>query len=187
MPPAGLTPSQTIGPFFGVLQPLGGSQLVPGGSPGAIEVKGRVLDGAGEPVPDALIEIWQANAAGRYAHPEDTQEKLLEPGFTGFGRCATGPDGSFLFLTVKPGQVPAGEGRLQAPHINVSILARGLLQRLATRLYFDDEAEANAKDPVLCSIDDPKVRATLVARRDGRAFVFEVRLRGEGETAFFDV
>ena len=135
--------------------------------PDAIRIVGTVFDGEGEPVVDAMIELWQANRAGRYAHPEDTREELpLEDGFEGFGRSGTDSEGGFEFTTVKPGPVPGPGGVPQAPHIDVSIFARGVLKRIATRIYFPDEADANAADPVLTSIEDPEERATLVAVED---------------------
>jgi protocatechuate 3,4-dioxygenase alpha subunit len=161
------TPSQTVGPFFGFALPWeGGAELAPGG----IEIHGVVTDGDGRRVPDALIEIWQAGADGRY-----------RPGF-GFGRCPTGADGRYAFTTVKPGAV---EG--QAPHIAVSVLARGLLQRLVTRIYFPDEPEANAVDPVLQSVEDAQARAALVAAEDDDGLHFDIHLQGDHETAFFAV
>jgi protocatechuate 3,4-dioxygenase alpha subunit len=183
------TPSQTVGPFFIIgLADEGRPELVSPDDPDALRLGGLVLDGEGEPVSDALIEIWQANRGGRYAHPEDAREEIpLEAGFEGFGRCATGPDGSYEFVTVKPGRVPAPDGGLQAPHIGVSVLARGLLKRLATRTYFPDETEANEADPVLGSIDDPAERGTLVARPEDGRLRFDIRLQGERQTAFFDV
>ena len=131
-----LTPSQTVGPFFHfALLDEFGSELVALNHPSAIRIEGTVRDGAGEVVNDAMVEIWQANSAGRYAHPEDVREDLpLEEGFTGFGRCATDAEGRFEFVTVKPGSVPAPDGRPQAPHISVSVFARGVLKRLATRI-----------------------------------------------------
>ena len=143
-------------------------------------------DGAGEPLNDALVELWQANRAGRYAHPEDAREEPpLEEGFTGFGRCGTDADGRFEFVTVKPGRVPAPDGTLQAPHISVSVLARGILKRLATRIYFPDEQQANGADPVLASVDTAR-RSTLVAvPEDGDVLRFDIRLQGDGETVFF--
>ena len=162
-------------------------ELVAPDAPAAIRIEGSISDGEGEPVVDALIEIWQANQAGRYAHPEDRREELpLEDGFRGFGRCETDRDGRYAFVTVKPGPVPGHGGRMQAPHISVSVFARGLLKRLATRVYFPDELEANAADPVLVSLD-ARLRATLVAHQEERVLVFDIRLQGEGETAFLDV
>jgi protocatechuate 3,4-dioxygenase alpha subunit len=186
----GVTPSQTIGPFFAIMVPLGGNELVPPGTAGAIVVEGRVLDGAGEPVNDALVELWQAAPDGVYAHPADprsaeSRAKLL---FGGFGRCATDAEGRFSFVTVKPGPVPGFDERPQAPHLNLGVFARGLLRRLATRVYFPDEAAANARDPLLCSIEDAGARATLVAAAVGPGRLrFDIRLRGEGETAFLAI
>lgn len=184
----GITPSQTIGPFFAILPPLGSAQLVPATDPAAIELHGHVFDGAGDRVTDALIEIWQANRFGRYHHPEDTQELPLEEGFSGFGRCATNAAGSFTFLTVKPGRVPYDDERMQAPHVTLTLFARGLLRHLVTRVYFEDEAEANHADPVLQSIGDPAVRVSLIAAKEGEArYQFDIHLQGERETAFFAI
>jgi protocatechuate 3,4-dioxygenase, alpha subunit len=184
------TPSQTVGPFFRLgLPDQGRCELVSPGDPHAVRLSGTVFDGEGEPVPDALLEIWQANRAGRYAHPEDTREQIaLEDGFEGFGRCATDAQGRYEFVTVKPGPVPGPGGRLQAPHIQVSVFARGLLKRLATRVYFPGEVDANGADPVLGSIDDPDERATLVAQEEADgALRFDIHLQGDRETAFFVV
>jgi protocatechuate 3,4-dioxygenase alpha subunit len=185
----GLTPSQTIGPFLTIEVPYDDEeQLVAPNHPGAIRLLGTVTDGQGDAVDDALIEIWQANAAGRYAHPEDTREDVpLEEGFTGFGRCATDHEGRFEFLTVKPGPVPGPDGGTQAPHIDVSLFARGLLNRLVTRIYFPDEEEANAADPVLSLIEDETERRTLIAEQDDGAVRFDIHLQGDGETVFFVV
>jgi len=171
------TPSQTVGPFFSFGLPFeGGERLVDGDD--GFWITGAVYDGAGDPVPDALIELWQANRAGRYHHPADTRDELpLEPGFTGFGRCGTDENGEFRFYTVKPGATSP-----HAPHINVIVHARGLLRHLFTRIYFSDEEGANAADPLLSSIEDPAVRETLIAR-DGR---FDIHLQGERQTAFLD-
>ena len=168
----GQTPSQTIGPFFNFALPFdSGPYVVPDGTLGAIRLAGRVTDGAGEPVPDALIETWQADAAGRFG---------ISAGFGGYGRCPTGEDGEFHFLTVKPGSV-AG----RAPHIDVIVFARGLLLNLVTRMYFPDEEAANAADPVLTAVD-PERRSTLIAHKDGDTLRFDIRLQGEHETVFFD-
>jgi protocatechuate 3,4-dioxygenase alpha subunit len=179
----GSTPSQTVGPFFAFGLPFeGGERLVEPSDPDAVQVVGAVYDGAGDPIDDALVEIWQANRAGRYRHPEDTREELpLEDGFIGFGRCPTDAQGRFGFVTVKPGAVPP-----EAPHINVTVLARGLLLHLFTRIYFPGEP-ANETDPVLASIDDPAMRETLVARALDGAVRFDIHLQGERQTAFFDV
>lgn len=185
----GLTPSQTAGPFLsiGLLHEQMGPSLVAGDDPRAIRVRGRLLDGQGDAVPDGLVEIWQANAAGRYAHPADDREDVpLEEGFHGFGRCGTVDDGWFGFTTVKPGPVPMPDGRLQAPHIVVGVFARGLLKGLVTRLYFPDEEEANASDPVLAALA-PDERATLVARSEDGELRFDIRLQGDRQTTFFAV
>jgi protocatechuate 3,4-dioxygenase alpha subunit len=179
-----LTPSQTVGPFFAYALPYaGGERLVCDDDPDAVRIAGTVFDGDGEQVSDALVEIWQANRAGRYRHPEDTRENIpLEDGFTGFGRCPTDAEGRFEFLTVKPGPVTP-----QAPHINVCVLARGLLKHVVTRIYFPDEEAANAADPLLASIDDPAVRATLIARERDRVLGFDIHLQGKRQTAFLDI
>jgi len=183
------TPSQTVGPFFHIGLPTDEDrELVPHGAPGAVTIEGIVFDGDGKPVDDALIEIWQAGASGRYAHPDDPREDLpLAEGFTGFGRCATDEGGRYAFVTVKPGAVPAPGGGMQAPHIEVGVLARGLLKRLATRIYFPDSEEANRGDPVLSLIEDPERRATLIAAARDGGYRFDIHLQGERETVFFDV
>ena len=185
----GLTPSQTIGPFFSIMRKLGSDRLVAAGEPEALTIEGTVFDGDGAVVPDALIEVWQANAAGHYNHPADPGfDAVTGGGFSGFGRCYTDSMGSFSFLTVKPGRVAGFDEREQAPHIVVTVFARGLLRRLVTRMYFPDEAHANANDPVLTSIADEKVRRTLLAEPSGpRHLRFDIHLRGEKETAFFAV
>jgi len=186
----GSTPSQTIGPFFAILLPLADNALAARHTAGAIVIEGRVFDGAGECVPDAMIEVWQADAAGVYAHPEDDRYVTGKKrrAFTGFGRCFTGADGWFSFVTVKPGRIPGFDERMQAPHLSVSVFARGLLRRLATRMYFPDETTANAIDPLLSSIEDEAVRRTLIAEAIGAFRLrFDIRLQGEGETAFLAV
>ncbi|GAA2794431.1 protocatechuate 3,4-dioxygenase subunit alpha [Saccharopolyspora taberi] len=182
------TPSQTIGPFFalpdGLLWP-DGPDVVPEGAPGAIVLHGIVTDGNGDPVPDAVVEIWQADAEGRFHHPADPRPDTAGS-FRGFGRCGTAPEGRFWFRTVKPGPLPTPDGRTEAPHINVSVLARGLLNRVVTRVYFPDEAEANGADPVLSGVDESR-RCTLVATADDDGFRFDIRLQGRDETVFFAV
>jgi protocatechuate 3,4-dioxygenase, alpha subunit len=182
-------PSQTSGPFLsiGLLREHIGSSVVPDDDPRAIRIRGRLLDGNGDAVPDGMIEIWQANAAGRYAHPEDARTDIaLEEGFLGFGRSGTVDDGWFEFVTVKPGRVPAPDGELQAPHLVVLVFARGLLKQLVTRLYFPDEPEANASDPVLSELDESE-RATLIAQGADGGLHFDIYLQGDAETTFFAV
>jgi len=185
---SGRTPWQTVGPFFAIqLTGRLPAEIVAPGSPGALVLRGRVFDGAGDPVIDAMVELWQAAPSGRYAHPDDPREELPIPaGFTGFARTGTGADGGFEFAIVKPGRVPSPAGGLQAPHGEVGVFARGLLKRLVTRVYFPDEEEANAADPVLSSLE-PEARATLVAVPDGDGLRFDVVLQGERQTAFFAV
>jgi protocatechuate 3,4-dioxygenase alpha subunit len=182
------TPSQTIGPFFhDSLLDENYSELVSPDHPEGIRIKGTVYDGAGEVVPDAMVEIWQADTAGRYDHPTDYREDIsLHEDFSGFGRSGTDAGGEFSFLTVKPGPVPGPDGKVQAPHVMVSVFARGLLKRLVTRIYFPDEEVANAVDPVLSSIEDPELRRTLIARDEGDALRFDIHLQGDGQTAFFE-
>lgn len=209
----GQTPWQTLGPFFHYALPWkGGADLAGASDIGAraeltppehdllrgpeargpvggelIEIEGRVLDGAGEPLPDALVEIWQANAAGRYNAAADARtDAALEPAFVGFGRAATGEDGMFRFRTVRPGRAPGPGNTLQAAHIAVGVLGRGIVKRLVTRLYFED-GEGLEDDPVLALVP-PARRSTLMARRSGEgAWRFDIRLQGEHETVFFDV
>jgi protocatechuate 3,4-dioxygenase beta subunit len=181
------TTSQTVGPFFSIgLDALKREDLAPPGALGErVTVEGRVLDGDRQPVPDAFLELWQANVHGKYAHSEDAQDKPLDPGFGGFGRAATDTDGRFRFTTVKPGPTPGPAGRAQAPHIVVSVFARGLMKRLCTRIYFPDDP-ANASDFAL-GLAEPSRRATLVAGRDaGGTLQWNVVLQGPGETVFFD-
>ena len=185
----GLTPSQTVGPFLHLaLAWDDGADVVPVGAPGAVIVRGVVLDGAGDPVGDALVETWQADPDGRFDHPDDPRGRVRAkiPGFRGFGRCPTDADGRWWIRTVKPGAVPAADGRPQAPHVAVSVFARGLLDRVVTRMYFGDEAEANRRDPVLALVGDD-ARATLIAEPTPEGYRFDIRLQGEHETAFFAV
>jgi protocatechuate 3,4-dioxygenase alpha subunit len=182
------TPSQTVGPFFHIgLSDDGRSELVPADYPDALRLLGTVFDGRGEPVDDALVELWQANREGRYRHPQDVREETpLDPGFHGFGRCATDAAGRYGFVTVKPGPVPYPDGRMQAPHIDVSVFARGLLKRVVTRVYFPDERDANESDPVLSTVE-PERRGALVARAENGALRFDIHLQGDRETPFFDL
>jgi protocatechuate 3,4-dioxygenase alpha subunit len=182
------TPSQTVGPYLhlGLTDPRSISRIAGDGASGErIRLTFRVLDGDGAAVPDAMIELWQADSEGIYAH----QPSLADGGaFGGFGRLATAEDGSCTFETIRPGCVPGPAETVQAPHINVSILGRGILKRLSTRVYFAGEP-ANAADPVLALVPENR-RATLLARPDPArvgTWVFDVHLSGEGETVFFDV
>ena len=191
------TPSQTVGPFFAYgltpeqygypFRSLAGSTLAGDDTPGErIRITGRVLDGDGAPVPDAMVELWQADGEGRYAHPADQRGSNLR--FKGFGRCGTGtdPEHRFAFETIKPG--PIGDG--QAPHVNLIVFMRGMLTHVYTRIYFADEAEANAADPVLASIEEAR-RGTLIAAREtppaGTVYRLDLRMQGPDETVFFDV
>src|SRR5699024_9621892 len=139
---------------------------------GAVWLTGRLLDGNGDPVPDGVIETWQADPDGGFDHPDDPRGASTYPGVRGFGRCTTDADGSWGICTLKPGQVPAEGSTLQAPHVDVSVLARGLLHRVVTRIYFADEAEANAADPVLATIDPARAH-TLVAQPSGNAYALD--------------
>jgi protocatechuate 3,4-dioxygenase alpha subunit len=209
----GQTPWQTVGPFFHTSLPWkGGADLVGSLDIGArtdlipqghdlprqqgardgiagqvIDIVGFVLDGEGSPVPDALIEIWQANAAGRYNSPADPRDAIaIEAAFTGFGRAATSQDGAYRFRTVLPGRVPGPGNSLQAPHAALGILGRGLLKRLVTRIYFEG-GEGNDDDPILALVSADR-RSALIARREDRAtYRFDIHLQGEHESVFFDV
>ncbi len=184
-----LTPSQTAGPYLtiGLLSSPVTAHVVEPDDPRAIVIRGVLLDGAGDPVPDGAIETWQANAAGRYSHPADSRDDApLEPGFRGFGRSATVDEGRFEIVTVKPGGVPWPDGGVQAPHLLVGVLARGLLKRLVTRMYFPDEVDANATDPVLTRLDATQ-RETLIARDEDGGLRFDIVLQGPGQTTFFAV
>ncbi|HEY1617862.1 MAG TPA: protocatechuate 3,4-dioxygenase subunit alpha [Streptosporangiaceae bacterium] len=194
---SGITPSQTVGPFLAIGLPWpDGPQVVPPGTPGAITIGGLVLDGVGEPLPDALVETWQAGPDGRFAHPDDPRggdpRGGGDPAFRGFGRCATDPGGRYYVVTLRPGAFPAPDGgteapRLEAPHLNVSVFARGLLDRVVTRIYFPDEAEANAADPVLAAVPADRRGTLIAAAEPGGGFRFDIRLQGPQETVFFDV
>lgn len=196
----GQTPSQTIGPFFSFGMVFGGENVLVNEETAGerILIEGRVLDGEGEPVLDALVEIWQADANGIYGHPADARHEQADPHFRGFGRSETTDEGRFWFKTVRPGPVPWEEEERQfskllpeqAPHINVIVFARGMLMHAVTRIYFEDEL-TNEKDPVLASAPEGR-RHTLLARREqspeGMArYCFDIVLQGEGETVFFDV
>jgi protocatechuate 3,4-dioxygenase, alpha subunit len=181
--------SQTVGPFFIIgCSWINRGEIAGEGVAGErVTIEGRVLDGDGKPVPDALLEIWQANAQGKYAHPDDTQNKPTEPNFQGFGRIPTDDDGKFRFTTIKPGPVSGPDGKPQAPHLAVSVFARGLLRRLVTRIYFPDEG-GHSEDYVL-NLVEPERRGTLIAKKTARpgSLEWNVVLQGDGETVFLDV
>jgi protocatechuate 3,4-dioxygenase alpha subunit len=176
------TPSQTVGPFFGYALPYeGGPEVRAPWHPDAIRLHGVVFDGAGEPVPDAIVEVWGADAAGAPSTERGSFDRD-QHGFTGFGRAAVDRGGHYSFTTVKPGAMREGS----APYLLVTIFARGVLQHLFTRAYFGDEADANAADPLLASVDADR-RATLIAESDApSSYRFDIRLQGEGETVFLD-
>jgi len=187
------TPSQTVGPFFHLAldRPAWADLAADHPQGERIVVAGRMTDGDGAPVADACLEIWQANAAGRYAHPDDTRaDKPVDPRFRGFGRVSTDADGRFRLTTIRPGAVPGRGNNLQAPHLAVAIFARGLLKQLFTRVYFAGEA-LNESDPVLASIDDPARRHTLIATRGDQggtpSYRFDIVLQGDNETVFFEI
>jgi protocatechuate 3,4-dioxygenase, alpha subunit len=184
------TASQTVGPFFhdGLIFE-GDNVLTKERATGKrIYIEGRVLDGDGQPVPDAMVEIWQADAGGVFNHPADPRKAQADPFFRGFGRSATDKEGKFWFKTVKPGPVPWNDQQNQAPHLNVRLFARGMLIHALTRLYFSDES-ANQTDPVLNSVD-PERRQTLIATREDSedlpCYCFDIHLQGERETVFFN-
>jgi protocatechuate 3,4-dioxygenase alpha subunit len=184
------TTSQTVGPFFKIgLEWLYRDNLVVEGVSGErVTIRGRVLDGDRLPVPDAILEIWQANAHGKYNHPEDTQDKPLEPGFNGYGRVPTNAEGMFRFNTIKPGSVPDPNGKQQAPHLVVSVFMRGVLRRLVTRMYFPDD-ERNSGDHILNLVEAAR-RTTLIAKNtadDPGSLKWNVVLQGPEETVFFDL
>ncbi len=183
------TPSQTVGPFLSIaLHWPDGPDVVPEGTPGSFWLRGRVVDGTAEAVTDALVETWQADPSGRFDHPNDPRGAASPgvPGFRGFGRSET-RSGEWAIRTVKPGRLPDGEGGLQAPHLDVSVFARGLLDRVVTRLYFADEQSANAQDAVLGCLPDDAARATLLAYPSDDGYRLDLVLQGSDETVFFTV
>jgi len=194
------TPSQTAGPyvhiglmpnFVGVhgahAEDLGGRMINDKTKGERITIEGRVIDGGGEPLRDCVVEIWQADAAGLYPSPSESRG-TADPNFTGWGRAAADPQsGGFRFETIKPGRVPFPDGRMQAPHLSLWIIARGINVGLNTRLYFGDEAEANAADPILARIEQRSRVQTLIARRNGNRFALDIHLQGPDETVFFDI
>jgi protocatechuate 3,4-dioxygenase alpha subunit len=194
----GITPSQTVGPFFKYgLTPDGkydwndafNNNLVTADATGdRIRIEGRVFDGDGQPVPDAMLEIWQADAQGRFADPKD-KRGLPNAAFRGFGRCGTDGNGDYAFDTIKPGAVPDPDGKPQAPHILLAIFARGMLMHLYSRIYLDSEA-ANAADPVLALVPADRRNTLIAVRQSGNGnavYRFDIRLQGDNETVFFDI
>jgi protocatechuate 3,4-dioxygenase alpha subunit len=202
-----ITPSQTVGPYFAYgLAPqsrcqwspdrkvydwketVGANLVTPDATGDRIRVEGAVLDGDGQPIPDAMIEIWQADSQGRYASPYDSRA-LPNTQFKGFGRSATDKDGVYSFDTVKPGSVPGPEGKQQAPHIVVAVYSRGMLRQIYTRIYFSDE-KANEGDPILALVPADR-RGTLIAHKEEKGgqtvYRFDIRVQGENETVFFEV
>jgi protocatechuate 3,4-dioxygenase alpha subunit len=184
------TASQTIGPYFKIgLEWLHCDNLAGEGVSGErVIIQGRVFDGEGVAVPDAILEVWQANAYGKYDHPEDTQDKPLEADFHGYGRVPINAEGIFRFATIKPGSVPGPDGREQAPHLLIAVFMRGLLKQLVTRMYFPDD-ERNSSDSILNLVDSAR-RATLIAQKsagDSGTLEWNVVLQGADETVFFDL
>jgi protocatechuate 3,4-dioxygenase alpha subunit len=193
------TPSQTAGPYVHIgLMPsfvgipsdradLGGAMRNERTLGERITIEGHVCDGTGEPIRDCVVEIWQADAAGLYPSPSEMRG-TADPNFAGWGRAAADPQsGLFRFETIKPGRVPFPDGRLQAPHVSLWIVARGINLGLNTRMYFSDEAEANAADPVLGRIEHRSRVTTLIAERRGDTYSFDIHLQGPDETVFFDI
>ncbi len=183
------TPSQTVGPFYAIgYSWLERTDLTPGAVDGTrVSISGRILDGDGQPVPDALLEIWQADAEGRYAHPEDDRNRMAGDRFFGFGRVPVNEEGEFCFTTIKPGSVAGPNDGRQAPHLAISLFMRGLLRRLITRLYFPGEA-ANERDAVLALVPAAR-RDTLIAKREGddqKELRWDIHLQGDNETVFFE-
>jgi protocatechuate 3,4-dioxygenase alpha subunit len=182
----GTSPSATVGPYLAIgLSWPDGTWAADEGVEGGIWIRGRVLDGAGAVVPDAMIETWQADPDGGFRSPEDPRGASSYAGFRGYARAETA-SGEYAIHTLKPGRVPDGEGGLQAPHIDVSLFARGLLDRVVTRVYFADEAEANAEDAVLQTVPADR-RETLLATPTDDGYRFDINLQGDRETVFFAV
>jgi protocatechuate 3,4-dioxygenase, alpha subunit len=182
------TPSQTVGPYFAIGMPWPeGPNAVAPGTPGAIAIRGTIYDGRGEPIPDYLLETWQCDAAGKFADVWGYGGPSETAGFRGFARAGEEDgDGSFEIVTLKPGPLTMPSGAIAAPHVDVSVFARGMLHRVVARWYFADEEEANAADPVLARVPAER-RATLIAQPVDGGYAIDVRLQGDGETVFFDV
>lgn len=183
----GPTPSQTVGPYLSIgLTWTDGPFAADAGTPGAFWLRGRLLDGAGDPIPDGLVESWQADPAGGFDSPEDPRGARTFPGFRGYARSSTDADGAFEIFTLKPGRLPDGAGGRQAPHIDVSVFARGMLDRVVTRVYFADEAAANESDAALATVPADR-RATLIALSSTDGYRLDIQVQGESETVFFSL
>ena len=183
-----VTPSQTVGPYFAIGVPFdGGNRIVSENTPGQVRISGTIYDGRGEIIPDHLIEFWQPDHEGHFADIRGYGEQSTLEGFRGFGRYGVEDgDGTYTMHTIKPGRVPGPNGELQAPHIDVTLFARGMLNRVVTRIYFADEAEANATDQVLATVPASR-RNTLLAQPTQDGYSFDIHLQGPGETVFFDI
>ncbi|WP_163568637.1 protocatechuate 3,4-dioxygenase subunit alpha [Fodinicola feengrottensis] len=183
----GTTPSQTVGPFLSIgMEWLHDPYVVPKGTPGAFWIRGLLVDGAGTPVPDGIVETWQADPQGRFDHPDDPRGAVARTdGFRGFARSMTNAAGEWGVFTVRPGSLPALDGGTEAPHLDVTVMARGMLQRVVTRIYFAGD-DRNAADPALSTVD-PSRRATLIAQPADDGYRFDIYLQGDSETAFFAV
>lgn len=184
----GVTPSQTVGPYFAIgLTWDDGPFAVPEGTEGGFWIRGGVYDGNGDPVPDAIVETWQADGDGRFGHPDDPRGAVDWGEFRGLGRSGTDDEGRFGIFTIKPGPVPGQDGAMQAPHVDVTVMSRGMLARVVTRIYFPEEEAANQADPVLSSLPATAASETLIARKSDDGYSFDVHLQGEKETVFFDI
>jgi protocatechuate 3,4-dioxygenase, alpha subunit len=182
------TPSQTLGPYFAIGLPFDGQELVvPADTPGALRIFGTIYDGAGDPIPDYILETWQPDGDGNFADIHGYGGASQLGGFRGFARQGKEDgDGGYEIVTVKPGRVAGADGSLQAPHIDVTVMARGMLNRVVTRIYFADEADANAGDQVLRSVPAER-RHTLLAQPQDGGYRFDIRIQGGDETVFFAV
>jgi protocatechuate 3,4-dioxygenase alpha subunit len=183
----GLTPSQTVGPYLSIgLTWADGVFAADPDTPGAFWLRGNLFDGAGTRIPDGLIESWQADPDGALDSPEDPRGGHPYPGFRGYARSSTDADGAFEIFTMKPGRLPDGDGGWQAPHIDLSVFARGMLDRVITRVYFADEAAANLADAVLATVPADR-RPTLIAEPAADGYRLDIHLQGEDETVFFSL
>ncbi|HEY1597933.1 MAG TPA: protocatechuate 3,4-dioxygenase subunit alpha [Thermoleophilaceae bacterium] len=184
----GITPSQTVGPFFAIgLTWDDGPFAAPEGTEDGFWIRGAIYDGNGDPIPDAVVETWQADGDGRFAHPDDPRGAIDWGEFRGLGRSGTDAEGRYAIFTIKPGPVPGPDGAMQAPHIDVTLMSRGMLARVVTRIYFPEEEAANAADPVLASLPATAASETLIAKKTDDGYSFDVHLQGENETVFFDI